>query len=219
MAPVCILWASPQDTASWDDQAEMSIDFSLKTSCGQKSPLSQGHRAGWESFTAGREAESSLIMDLTWDLPPFSFTEPMAATKADTQRTWWELEIWKRVRNVREKWILKETRGCSGREGGRQRLTRLSLPCCRRGAEEAACVLFQEVCQAYGCCWWGVSANKHILCNAKEMFHHKPVEECYSGSAGECNGEAASWPSWRDPAVEAPRPQGPGRWFSVQNIA
>lgn len=29
-----------------------------------------------------------------------------------------------------------------------------------------------------------VSANKHILCNAKEMFHYKPVEERYSGSAG-----------------------------------
>lgn len=27
-----------------------------------------------------------------------------------------------------------------------------------------------------------VSANKRILCNAKEMFHYEPVEEHYSGS-------------------------------------
>lgn len=27
-----------------------------------------------------------------------------------------------------------------------------------------------------------VSANKCILCHAKEMFHYEPVEECYSGS-------------------------------------
>jgi len=26
------------------------------------------------------------------------------------------------------------------------------------------------------------SANKHVLCNAKEVFRYKPVEECYSGS-------------------------------------
>lgn len=127
-------------------------------------------------------------MDLTWYLPPFSFAEPMAGAKADTLTTWWELEIWKCVRNGREKLILKETRDCSGREGGREggngspgwafhaageEQRRLRVCSSRRYAKHMIAVDGERV-----------SASKHILCNAKEMFHCTLAEECYSGSVG-----------------------------------